>query len=267
MKYENQVLRAHRNRYGTIDRFQMIGDRCSGTNYLQSLMRLNFPTLQYTEELGWKHGFLDRRMADRNGLLVLVIYRHPIRWLQSFFNRQHEVRRTLGHLSFSEWIRAEWAPVWNIRSPDGTIKLEPIQADMIPHTSTPHRNILAMRNSKIEWFEELAKLQCQVGYLRYEDLNRDPRGLVSKIADAFELSPARDFTPVSNYKGEAKRSYIPNKFPPVNMDDMNFIRDNIDMDQENHIGYRLDDIPHWDGLSLHDSRVWRAMLRRLITDK
>lgn len=254
-------MRVHRNRTGAIDRVKVIGDRCSGTNFLERLVALNFPGLGHAEELGWKHGFCDRREADRPGLLVLVIYRHPIRWLQSFHASPNEVARTMGHLGFSDWIRAEWRPVWTIPREGGAPELRPIQADMIPHTTTPFPNVLAMRRAKIAWFEELARLPAQVGFLRYEDLNRDPQAMLARIAAAFDLARAGRFVPVPAHKGAGRRRYAPARHPPLAPADLAWIAQGLDLAQEAAIGYRLEDVPRFDGLPWHDPRVWRALWR------
>ena len=142
-----QPVRIVRNRSEPVDRFQVMGDRNSGTNYVTALIRANLPELQETDELGWKHGFFDRRRADAPGLLTVVFYRHPVRLLQSVHRRPWEVSRRMQGLSFGDFIRATWEPAWITTADDGTVTEHPIQGDMYPRTARRFENILAMRRT------------------------------------------------------------------------------------------------------------------------
>jgi hypothetical protein len=59
-----------------IKRFIIYGERCSGTNYLQDLIEINFD-VETTWDYGWKHffGFNDVSKSDDTLLFVLFVTR------------------------------------------------------------------------------------------------------------------------------------------------------------------------------------------------
>ena len=86
-----------------ITRFQVMGERCSGTNYLHSLM-INNTTLQRSEYLGWKHSFASAQFIPRD-LLPIVVFRNPNAWIKSMFRKPWHRAEGVRELPFSEWLR------------------------------------------------------------------------------------------------------------------------------------------------------------------
>lgn len=256
------LLRIHRNLVHPIDRFQVLGDRCSGTNYVSHLLERNFPELAPCEELGWKHGFIDRRTCASPGLLTVVVYRHPVRWMQSLYRNPFQIAPSQHQLPFDQFIRCQWSPVWTEENTDGTTTLIPIQGDMYPHTTTPFENICRMRSVKIGYLEELSELPCQIVFLRYEDANRAPRKVLAEIASAFDLHPVRRYRPVHEYKGVRSVRYRPARYPQMATEDLAFVRSELDICQEVRIGYDLDAPAPMDGLAPWARPALRALLRR-----
>ncbi|MEM6662837.1 MAG: hypothetical protein AAF666_11750 [Pseudomonadota bacterium] len=250
-------LRVHRNLNHRIDRFQVLGDRNSGTNFLSTLIERNFPELQPTRELGWKHGFLDRRMIAAPGLLTFVVYRHPLRWIESVHRAPVEVSQAMTALDFHDFLRAEWQPAW-VRE-DGTE--EPIQGDMYPHTTTRFENICRMRSVKIAYLEEMAGMPGQIVFSRFEAVNRAPRAAMVALAATLGMPGIRGFTPVREYEGAQTKAYAPLPAQPVSPDDLAFIRAGLDLEQEARLGFDLDNPPARDGLRWTDPRHLRGLLR------
>jgi hypothetical protein len=70
-----------------IKKFTIFGERCSGTNYLEELIKTNF-NINLTWKYGWKHffGFYNfQKTQDEDETLFIGIVRHPIYWINSFF--------------------------------------------------------------------------------------------------------------------------------------------------------------------------------------
>lgn len=261
MRPTEMPLRTHRNLGHALDRFQVLGDRCSGTNFVASLIARNFPELGVTEELGWKHGFIDRRLASAPGLLSVVVYRHPVRWMQSVHRNPFQVARSLAVLPFSEFIRAEWRPVWIDEQPDGDVVETPIQGDMYPHTTRRFENICRMRSVKITYQEELANLECQVAFVTYEAVNRRPLAILNALADAFGLHPVSKLKPVPEYKGTRGFRYRPARYPAMDAADLAFVSEALDLEQERRIGYVPSNVDRHDGVPWYDRRRFRGKLR------
>jgi hypothetical protein len=247
------MIRFHDNSGAPTDRFQVLGDRNSGTNYLHHLLVGNLPELQATTPYYWKHGFVDRRVAAEPGLLTVVIYRHPLRWLHAMHRRPWDVSSTMRDLTFSAFIRSEWRAVWTHGGRE-----ELLQGDMQPHTTTPFANVLLMRSAKIEWLEKLAGLPGKTAFVRYEDLNHDPLGCLRELAAGAGLAPVTRLSPVRAYKGDRSRLYAPRRQPATHAQDNDFIASQLNMEQEVRIGYDLASPPRFDGLPWWDRRTLKA---------
>lgn len=247
------MIRFYDNSGAPTDRFQVLGDRNSGTNFLHHLIVRNLPELQISTEYHWKHGFVDRRIAARTGLLTVVIYRHPLRWLHAVHRRPWDVSAAMRELSFGDFIRAEWRAVWMHGGRE-----ELLQGDMQPHTTTPFSNVLLMRNAKIEWLEKLAQLPGKTVFVRYEDLNRDPLRCLNALAKGAGLVPVERLSAVRSYKGDRDRAYLPRRQPVTQARDMQFIASTLDGAQEARLGYDLIKPPRFDGLPWWDRRALRS---------
>lgn len=254
--------RIHANGKGPVDRFQVLGDRCSGTNFLAHLVEQNFAGLTQSTELGWKHGFIDRDQTAAPGLLVIVAHRHPLRWLSSVHRSPFELSDAMRRMSFAEFIRAEWAPVWRLREHGREIE-KPATADMRPGTSIPFANVFEMRAAKLRYYEDLAAMPTHVAFIRFEDANRDPEGVVTALAEGFGLRASPRFYAVSRYRGGADAPYRPRIFAPISREDRVFIMENLDHAAEAAVGYDAGVIPKYDGLSLFDPRTRAGFLRYL----
>ena len=66
-------------------KYTIYGERCSGTNYLENIMDLNFD-VEITWEFGWKHffGFHDEVLRNHSDdTLFICIIRDPVDWFNS----------------------------------------------------------------------------------------------------------------------------------------------------------------------------------------
>jgi len=248
--------RIHRNLPDPITDYAVLGERNSGTNYVDKLLAANLggevtPSGVYC----WKHGFIDRRVAATEGLLTVVVYRHPVRWLQSLHNKPLELSARMHDLSFGGFIRHEWQGAF---ARDGGE--EPSTADMDPKARTNYPNALRLRAAKIAYLEEMAGMPGRLAFLRFEDANRNPRAVLAALGRAFDL-PLKPFAPVQAFKGSARRAYVPRLMPAPKAADMTFIRTELDEALERRIGYQVDSPPRFDGLAPWDHRALRATLR------
>lgn len=250
-----QPPRMYRNLDDPITGFQVLGERNSGTNFVTQLLLRNLVDVERVSAYGWKHGFIDRRAAATDGLLTVMVYRHPIRWIRSLHARPLALSRRMSGLSFSEFIRHDWLGAFAKDDDE-----EPSTADREPKTGRVFSNPLALRSAKVAYFEEMAAMPASIAYLRFEDANRDPRAVLAALAEGFGLRRG-PFTPVETFKGLGPRRYIPRQLPPVGAADMAFIRKELDLAQEARIGYRLEDLPRFDGLASWDPRSLRSMAR------
>jgi len=249
-----QAPRMARNLDDRITGFQVLGERSSGTNFVARLLEANLaPAVPELRPYGWPHGFIDRRVAAMPGLLTVVVYRHPLRWLPSVHRRPLDLAAENAGLSFGAFIRAPWRGAFV--KPWGE---EVSTADLEPKTGRTFENPMRLRSAKIRYLEEMAAMPGQVAFVRFEDANRDPRATIDALAGGFALSPG-PFRPVDTFKGKFNRRYVPRPLPAVSAEDRAFIRGELDLPLEAQIGYRPDRVPRFDGLPPWDARSLRSL--------
>lgn len=238
------MLSARPNKAPPPTRFQVLGERCSGTNYLQAFLRANFD-LKPGDTLGWKHGF-PAFLAAPSDLLAVVITRDAHDWCRSLFAKPWHSEHALRKLSFSEFIRAEWrskadgAQYFGF-APEDTRVGQPLQADRHPITGRRFTNILQMRNVKNAAWLGLLSRDMNVAILRHEWLVASPREVVDQLAETFNLRPSGSLTVPEAHFGWApwpKRAGTMPKPPvPLLEEDQRFINAELDTEIEAILGY------------------------------
>ena len=164
-----------------IKHVQIFGERCSGTNYLKSLIEKNFTGVQITKAYGGKHWFIKghhprgrtnrstdyeciRSLSDSDDTLFTIIYRNPFDWLRSLHTSPYHAGNH-SDLTFSQFIRKPWIsfettrmnPAWPKRDDDYYF-IEEAQ------------NILQLRTLKIRHLNTLEHVVSNVSFVNYEGL-------------------------------------------------------------------------------------------------
>lgn len=226
----------------TITRIQIYGERCSGTNYLEHLLRRNVPAVPLTWEFGWKHFFHGPGVQQATDCLFVVIYRNAFDWLRSLNGSPWHAAPELWNLDFSTFIRAPWWCVydehWPVSRDDPRYGTE-LMLERVPGTGERFANIVRLRNAKIGNWESLRDVAAHTAFVRYEELNARPREFVETLSARFELPRAGAFQAVREDKGKHRR-YRPKAYVPVPEADVQFILGELDLPLEARIGY---DIP------------------------
>jgi len=77
--------------------FTILGERCSGTNFLQKAMETNFLVKYKTTRIGWKHFFGHFLPSDdeKENVVFIGVVRDPVAWIDSFFRQPHHVPSVL----------------------------------------------------------------------------------------------------------------------------------------------------------------------------
>lgn len=215
--------------------FNIRGERCSGTTYIQKLIEtnLNIPYIP----IGWKHGFyspVNEYPNSPNTFLTIVIFRNVFDWLKSFYLQPHHIEGSLSGLwkryhqpSFADFIKRE------IKQVDGN-EQEMIHERHPIYLARP-KNILELRRWKIENFLSLSNILPNVIYLRYEDLAEHPEKIISEINDKW-FGVDYEFQNWNNYKDKDKK-YTPKPYFTIPEEEMYFIVKNTDWNLEKNLGY------------------------------
>ena len=232
---------------------QLFGERCSGTNFVASLIHNNMDDNIMTNEFGWKHWFIKdhyprgrpnqstdyeciRPLSDNADTLFLCLFRNPFDWVRSINARPYHAGNHWG-LTLTDFLRKPWHsfetarlnPCWSERQ-DQYWFIEEAE------------NILRLRTQKIVHLLNLDGLVENVCFINYEMI-RDDNDLLKKIADEFQIRLKH-----SNIIGEKKyfgdtnnTEFTSRKYPHISEEDLEFIRRELDWEVEGRIGYQSQD--------------------------
>lgn len=179
-----------------IHKFTIIGERHSGTNWLERILtsRLSTPL---TWEYGSKH-FINynlNQLASAKNTLFVCITRDIYQWIGGFYKLPHHVDKSIAY-DLDKFLLSEW-------------KNEIDDYDYLTHK--PYKNIFCLRKSKLEFlYIFLPNIVDSIIITRYEDLLVDPENIVSFISTHFDIST----TNVPYYKWTQPRPQHPYLFLP-----------------------------------------------------
>ena len=122
---KDSFLEQEKSNQQNISAIQLFGQRCSGTNYLQTLLTRNVREVSLDYRYGWKHYpcwhdtswkeaykmhfnpyYLD--LIDSEHYLFIFIVRNPYEWAYSFYNHPHNVSCRVDRSSFSSFLSSTW---------------------------------------------------------------------------------------------------------------------------------------------------------------
>tara|TARA_Y100000741_G_scaffold269241_1_gene209457 strand:- start:1331 stop:1996 length:666 start_codon:yes stop_codon:yes gene_type:complete len=158
-----------------IHKFTILGERCSGTNYLENLILLNFD-VKLTWEYGWKHYFGFNDYTNSDDTLFICIVRNYNDYLDSFFRNPapsgsplKKYFKTIDSFINSEWLSYEF-------------QKKIIKEDLNIYTHKPYKNILELRHIKLKYLiETFPKKVKNCILIKYEDLKNDFSKELTKI--------------------------------------------------------------------------------------
>lgn len=136
-----------------IKKFTILGERCSGTNFLENAIRRNFD-IDITWDYGWKHffGFNDYKNSD--DVLFIGIVRNPYTWVDSLFRTPHhlqdELRIRTNNLLYDQhkFLTSE---CWSYRDDNDSKSINEIIEDRNIYTKGRYKNIFEMRKVKCQY--------------------------------------------------------------------------------------------------------------------
>lgn len=224
--------------------FQVFGERRTGTNFLHHLLDVNLD-LNSTTRYGWKHGGPTMPCIAKDALIVVVM-RDPIGWLSSLHNRAFA--KSHEGLPFSEFLRREWYDEyipknfghtkWGYGGMHKDRKVAN-QIDRHPVTGARFRNPFELRQVKTACFLGFLNRECNVAIVDYANVRKNPEALISGLSENFNVKrngplqvPERVGAPGKPRPRVAKDD--------IGEDDIRFIRESLDIEQEMSLGYAVD---------------------------
>ncbi|EPX80392.1 hypothetical protein [Salipiger mucosus] len=226
-----------------ITRYQVFGERCSGTNFVKRLIGRN-TALTPIEDLGWKHGFPHMTAIPEDCLVVCVV-RHAGDWARSVHAKPWHCPPAMQRLPFPEFIRAEWATVADrpryfpqVAQLGG--KRQPLQHDRHPITGRPFPNLFALRRAKLEALLGFGARGCAVLLCRLEAVQAAPEDFLRDLRGTLSL-PAAEYRPVVKRLGSRFAPAVEDRPPTpdsLSPEDLAFMRAQLVPDLEAALGYR-----------------------------
>ncbi len=228
-----------------VTRFQVIGERSSGTNFLNHTLLMN-TALEPSEVLGWKHG-TPQMEAIPTDLVVLISVRRADTWASSMFAKPWHATQRVKQLGFSDFLRSEWETIVDRARyfPQSASEQKlglPLQLDRDPLTGALYPNLFALRNGKLRTHLSYLNRACHVCLVRHETVVANPERFVHAFLQAFGLPPMTlAFRPVKKKLGA--RYFSPSeaeRIPPdeLSAEDMALLLDQCNLNLEARLGYR-----------------------------
>ena len=215
-----------------IKKFTIYGERCSGTNFLEEAIRANFD-VEITWDYGWKHFFGNYEFkgvgdTEEDETLFIGIVRHPVKWLDSFFNTPHHVppqnKQNIRDFLFK--------PFYSIME-NGQIN------DLNYKTKKPYKNIFELRQFKNDYLINVMPTKVKHYILiNYEDLLHNYVVKMNEIKDKFELlTLCNVIKDIPYYKKNKKDKFVLKQTIGFTPAIVTAISNNVDKEQEKSLSY------------------------------
>jgi len=235
-----------------ITKFTIYGERSSGTNFLETSIKLNFH-LDITREFGSKHFFCfdDCCKSFNEDTLFIGIIRNPVYWLNSFIQQPYHV--PIQNRTTSNFLLNEFYSVCDEKAPEpvmvnGNIyfskkmlstKYDINLKDLNYTTGNKYKNIFELRKCKNHYLMNIMPTKVKHYILiNYEDLLYNYEQTLDAIKNKFNLITkqtmyikSRGYKQSSTYLYKGQKSII---FSPKIFE---IIWNNLDTEQEEQLGY------------------------------
>lgn len=253
-------LDAKREGTKPIRKLQIFSERCSGSNYLRTLLDTNFsfkPNLPNNDptamgDYGHKHfpPWFELPIENFSGpnhyytfngnedYLFVVIFRDPYDWIRSFYNTPFHAKSTIRELPFNQFIRTPW----ELKHNDPIIVKQQKFNSLIDYdyvNNAPFENPLKLRTAKIRNMMMIKDRVKNIYYVNYEVVRDFPKQVIAEISKLFGLTPKQPFTPITKHNGDSKKIFKPKKYCEIDPIDLAYINEQLDQEIEEAIGYPL----------------------------
>lgn len=223
-----------------LQRIQIYGQRCSGTNVVTQTIVSNLTDIRVTDDFGFKHWFVPPQTLFTKDSLVVVVARDAFDWTRSLHRQPWHAHPALKAQPFGAFIRSEWHSYWD----EHVGHIEPghpmLGAEMLherdPATGERFANCIAKRTAKLRHWTDLPTRAHNVALISYDAFARAPDQFVADLADAVGLAPPAAFAAVTSYKGQGHFPYAATAYDALTADDVAHIQQWLDPEVEAKFG-------------------------------
>lgn len=225
-------------------RFQVMGERSSGTNFVKRLVDAN-TGLGNSEALGWKHG-VPQMLAIPSDLTVVCAFRAADRWALSMHAKPWHTRPPMQALAFSEFIRAPWdtrvdRPRYFPWADAPEYRGQPLQADRHPVTGEMFADLFELRAVKMATLLSFAVRHTSCVFVRLEAVQAAPEDFLAELRETLALAPPKGaYKPVTKRLGAKFKPALGNRpETPKTMpeEDRDWMLSRLDVQVERAMGY------------------------------
>lgn len=192
-------------------KYCLYGERCSGTNYLQDVIRTNFNTNSL--KFGHKHFFGFTPLDNSDDVLFVCIIRNIHDWISSFYRNLHQSPLKYQNLSPEEikykLLNEEF---YSISDSDGVANFDKeILHDRHIYQNRRYKNIFELRHIKNKFLiDDLKNLVKNHILICYEELIADFDGVMVKLQNCnLEKSHDSPWKNTALYKKSNNKQFKP----------------------------------------------------------
>jgi hypothetical protein len=156
------------------------GERCSGTNYLEKVLLLNFD-IEIVWDYGWKHFFGFKDLSNSDDVLFIGIIRNLEDWINSLYRHKHHLPSNLTE-NIDTFLNNTFYSFYL----DNTHKItsDEIMSDRNIETKERYKNIFELRYIKNKFLiETMPKLVKNYYLITYDNLCENFTDIMNKICN------------------------------------------------------------------------------------
>lgn len=219
------MIHLYRSKYEYIDKFQLYGERHSGTNFLENSIKHIFG-LPQTSFFGFKHfmGFAKpEKIAYERHTLFIGIVRNPYDWILAMNFLPHHVPKN-NKKDLLSLINNEW---YSVNNTGGEI-LSDRNFTTSQKNPSRYKDIFELRKTKTNFLAHtLPTIASNYVFITFESLILNYKNIMNTIGYRFNLPVRRNLLDV---RPTTKRHFPSDQIK-------SFVTNHIDWETENSIGY------------------------------
>lgn len=228
-------------------KFVILGERCSGTNFLEEALTQNFD-ITYTSEYGSKHFFCNNNYTTASEDTVFIgIVRNPIYWLNSFSKELYHIpsiNKQLRNFLFNEFYSVfdeqqnkKSMMDFNIFSNNVSEPINPKDLNYL--NGNKYKNIFEMRKLKNHYLMNIMPRKVKNYILiNYESLLYNYDATLNTLQSKFDLVKKNEtYVKIKNYKKSDTYNFKQQRLITFKNELIHIIWENLDTCQESALGY------------------------------
>jgi hypothetical protein len=185
-----------------IKKVTIYGERCSGTNYLENLLLLNFD-IEIVWDYGWKHFFGLHDLSKCDDVLFIGIVKNLEDWINSFYRWKHHLPSELCS-DVDSFLNKQFYSII-VKGNDV------VEFDKNIETNEKYKNIFELRLIKNKFLiEKMPKLVKNYCLITYDELTNNFINIMNKIRECgLEVKNNIEFPlNISYYKKEENVIFV-----------------------------------------------------------